>query len=60
VEVQHYYFCNLLSACALPVVSHRKNLALTAQEAGWAPGSVWMGAENLTSMISNPKPSSPY
>jgi hypothetical protein len=36
--------CSMPSpACFTP----RKDLAPTAQEAGWAPGPVWMGAENL-------------
>ena len=29
------------------------------EKAGWAPGSVWMGEENLAPRDSNPGPSSP-
>ena len=33
---------------ALPVLYPMKDLVPIVQEAGWAPGPVWTGAENLT------------
>jgi hypothetical protein len=32
-----------------------KDLVPTLQEAGWAPGQVWMGAENLASTGFDPR-----
>ena len=53
VEVQLYSFFNLgarwgwvVNATPRPLYPGT-NLVLTVQVAGWAPGPVWMGAENL-------------
>jgi len=35
--------------------SRERDLVPTVQEAGWAPGMVWMGAENLTPPGFNPQ-----
>ena len=35
--------------------SRERDLALTVQEAGWAPELVWMGAENLAPLGFNPQ-----
>ena len=32
---------------AIPSHPRKRDLVPTVQEAGWAPGSVWTGAENL-------------
>jgi hypothetical protein len=34
-------------AMARPLLPPGKDLVPTVQEAGWAPGPVWIGAENL-------------
>jgi len=36
-----------VSVMPRPLFNPRKELVPTVQEAGWAPGSVWTGAENL-------------
>jgi len=36
-----------VSVTPWPLFTPRKNLVLIVQEAVWAPGSVWTGAENL-------------
>jgi len=49
VQVQLYSFFNL-SRYLTPCTSHftpRNEPVVTTQEAGWVPGPVWMGVENL-------------
>ena len=36
-----------VSVMPWPLFTHRKELVPIVQEAGWAPGPVWTGAENL-------------
>jgi len=54
VEVQLYSFLNLgarwkwvVNGTPRPFYPQRRNLVPTVQEAGWASGPVWTGAENL-------------
>ena len=54
VEVQLYSFFNigarwrwLLNATPRPLYSREREPVSIVQEAGWAPGPVWAGAENL-------------
>ena len=54
IQVQLYSFFNMytrwgwvVNATARPLYPRERESVPTVQEAGWAPGPVWTGAENL-------------
>ena len=60
IEVYFYSFFNLGARCAWvvnatlwPIYPPGKDPVPIVQEAGWAPGSVWTGAEYLASHCTN-------
>ena len=44
----------MVSVTPRPLFTPRKDPVPILQEAGWAPGPVWTGAENLTTGIRSP------
>jgi hypothetical protein len=42
-----------------PPFTPRKDLVPIVQEAGWTPGSVWTGVENLASLEFDPRTAQP-
>ena len=49
----------VVNATPRPLYPRERDSALIVQEAGWAPGPVWTGAENLAPIGIRPKDRQP-